>query len=74
MDLDLAVLLRSLGLERYETAFREKAITEEVLPSVSGGAPDGNFRLQARWLISTGRRAPRASRAHSEGGSGNDEL
>jgi hypothetical protein len=47
MDLDLAVLLRSLGLERYETAFREKAITEEVLPSVSGGAPNGNFRLQA---------------------------
>ena len=30
--MDLAVWLRSLGLEQYEAAFRENAITEKVLP------------------------------------------
>ena len=35
MDLDLAVWLRSLGLEKYEAAFRENAITEKLLPSLT---------------------------------------
>ena len=33
--MDLAVWLRSLGLEQYETAFRENAITEKLLPSLT---------------------------------------
>ena len=35
MDLDLAVWLRSLGLEQYEPAFRDNAITEKLLPSLT---------------------------------------
>jgi class 3 adenylate cyclase/predicted ATPase len=33
--MDLAVWLRSLGLEQYEAAFRENAITEKVLPRLT---------------------------------------
>jgi predicted ATPase len=33
--MDVAVWLRSLGLERYEAAFRENEITEKVLPSLT---------------------------------------
>ncbi len=33
--MDLAVWLRSLGLEQYETAFRENAITEKLLPTLT---------------------------------------
>jgi class 3 adenylate cyclase len=33
--MDLAVWLRSLGLEQYEAAFRENAITEKLLPSLT---------------------------------------
>jgi predicted ATPase/class 3 adenylate cyclase len=33
--MDLGVWLRSLGLERYEAAFRENAISEKVLPSLT---------------------------------------
>jgi class 3 adenylate cyclase len=33
--MDLAVWLRSLGLEQYEAAFRENAITEKLLPSLA---------------------------------------
>jgi SAM domain (Sterile alpha motif) len=33
--MDLAVWLRSLGLEQYETAFRENAITEKLLASLT---------------------------------------
>ena len=33
--MDLAVWLRSLGLEQYETTFRENAITEKVLPRLT---------------------------------------
>jgi class 3 adenylate cyclase len=33
--LDLAVWLRSLGLEQYEAAFRDNAITEKLLPSLT---------------------------------------
>ncbi len=32
---DLAVWLRSLGLEPYEAVFRENAITEKLLPSLT---------------------------------------
>ena len=33
--MDLAVWLRSLGLEQYEAAFRENAITEKLLPTLT---------------------------------------
>jgi class 3 adenylate cyclase/predicted ATPase len=33
--MDVAVWLRSLGLEQYEAAFRENAITEKLLPSLT---------------------------------------
>src|SRR5580700_377237 len=33
--MDLAVWLRSLGLEQYEAVFRENAITEKVLPRLT---------------------------------------
>ena len=33
--MDLAVWLRSLGLEQYEATFRENAITEKLLPSLT---------------------------------------
>jgi predicted ATPase/class 3 adenylate cyclase len=33
--MDLAVWLRSLGFEQYEAAFRENAITERLLPSLT---------------------------------------
>jgi hypothetical protein len=33
--LDLAVWLRSLGLEQYEAVFRENAITEKLLPTLT---------------------------------------
>ena len=33
--MELAVWLRSLGLEQYEAAFRENAITEKLLPSLT---------------------------------------
>jgi class 3 adenylate cyclase len=33
--MDLAVWLRNLGLEQYEAAFRENAITEKVLPRLT---------------------------------------
>src|SRR5262249_36616331 len=33
--MDLAVWLRSLGLEQYETAFRDNEITEKVLPRLT---------------------------------------
>jgi hypothetical protein len=33
--MDIGGWLRSLGLERYETAFRENEITEKVLPNLT---------------------------------------
>src|SRR6201982_3948428 len=33
--MDVVVWLRSLGLEEYEAVFREKKITERVLPSLT---------------------------------------
>src|SRR6516225_597528 len=33
--MDIVVWLRSLGLERYESAFRENEITEKVLPRLT---------------------------------------
>src|ERR1700758_4038715 len=33
--MDVASWLRSLGLERYEAAFRENSITEKVLPRLT---------------------------------------
>jgi hypothetical protein len=33
--MDVVVWLRSLGLEQYEAAFRENAITEQLLPTLT---------------------------------------
>ena len=33
--MELAVWLRSLGLEQYEATFRDNAITEKLLPSLT---------------------------------------
>src|SRR6476659_644803 len=33
--MDIVVWLRSLGLEKYEAAFRENEITEKVLPNLT---------------------------------------
>jgi hypothetical protein len=33
--MDLGAWLRSLGLERYEAAFRENEISEKVLPNLT---------------------------------------
>jgi SAM domain (Sterile alpha motif) len=33
--MDIAGWLRSLGLEQYEAAFRDNAITEKVLPNLT---------------------------------------
>ena len=33
--MDVAVWLRGLGLEQYEAAFRDNAITEKLLPSLT---------------------------------------
>jgi len=50
--MDVVVWLRSLGLERYETAFRENEIDERILPSLTqedlkeiGVAPVGHRRM-----------------------------
>src|ERR1035438_2387230 len=50
--MDVAVWLRSLGLERYEAAFRENEINERVLPSLTqedlkeiGVGPVGHRRM-----------------------------
>jgi hypothetical protein len=44
--LDIAGWLRSLGLEKYEAAFRENAINEKILPH--GGSPEGHGHRH-RW-------------------------
>jgi SAM domain (Sterile alpha motif) len=36
--MDIAGWLRSLGLERYEAAFRENEIDEKVLPSLTAAS------------------------------------
>ena len=44
--MDIAGWLRSLGLEKYEAAFRENAINEKILPH--GGSPEGHGHRH-RW-------------------------
>ena len=39
--MDVVVWLRSLGLGKYEAAFRENEINERVLPSLTAGGPEG---------------------------------
>jgi SAM domain (Sterile alpha motif) len=39
--MDLGAWLRSLGLERYERAFRENEIDETVLPEPDARGPEG---------------------------------
>jgi len=49
--MELAVWLRSLGLEQYEAAFRENAIDFSVLPDVTDHRSD---RLQFRCTRTAG--------------------
>ncbi len=37
--MDIVVWLRSLGLGKYEAAFRENEISEKVLPNLTAGDP-----------------------------------
>ena len=55
--MDIVVWLRSLGLGKYEAAFRENEIDETVLPDSDGGGPQGPRRLQC-WT------PPQAPRCH----------
>ena len=69
--MDVAVWLRSLGLERYEAAFRENEIDERVLPSLTqedlkeiGVGPVGHRRMLLEAIAAlradTGGNAPSA--------------
>ena len=48
--MDVVVWLRSLGLGKYEAAFRENEITEQVLPEPDGGGLEG-FRRRSSLVI-----------------------
>ncbi|HTF74623.1 MAG TPA: adenylate/guanylate cyclase domain-containing protein, partial [Bradyrhizobium sp.] len=72
--MEVAVWLRSLGLERYEAAFRENEISERVLPSLTqedlkeiGVGPVGHRRMLLEAIAAlradTGDNAPSANLA-----------
>ena len=42
--MDIVVWLRSLGLGKYEAAFRENEIDEAVLPNLTAGGPQRAWR------------------------------
>ena len=42
--MDIVVWLRSLGLGKYEAAFRENEIDETVLPGLTARGPEGAWR------------------------------
>ena len=42
--MDIVVWLRSLGLGKYEAAFRENEIDETVLPSLTARGPERAWR------------------------------
>ena len=46
--MDLGVWLRSLGLEQYEASFRENAIDDSVLPSLTAGGLERSWRRHRR--------------------------
>ena len=46
--MDIVVWLRSLGLGKYEAAFRENEIDETVLPDLTAEDPKGAWRNGAR--------------------------
>ena len=46
--MDVVVWLRSLGLGKYEAAFRENEIDETVLPSLTHETPEGAWRHRSR--------------------------
>jgi hypothetical protein len=46
--MDIVVWLRSLGLEKYEVAFRENEIDERVLPNLTQEDSEGNRRWPSR--------------------------
>ena len=45
--MDVVVWLRSLGLGKYEAAFRENEIDETVLPNLTARGPEGAWRRVA---------------------------
>ncbi len=45
---DIVVWLRSLGLGKYEAAFRENEIDETVLPSLTHENSEGDWRHSSR--------------------------
>jgi hypothetical protein len=72
--MDVAVWLRSVGLKQYEAAFRENAITEKLLPSLTAedlkdlGVFVGHRRalLNAIADLSSGAHTPQAPSAGIE--------
>src|ERR1700691_4927941 len=69
--MDIVVWLRSLGLERYEAAFRDNEIDERILPSLTqedlkeiGVGPVGHRRMLLEAIVTlrgdTGSNAPSA--------------
>ena len=46
--MDIVVWLRSLGLGKYEAAFRENEIDETVLPEPDARDPEGAWRHGSR--------------------------
>jgi SAM domain (Sterile alpha motif) len=48
--MDIVVWLRSLGLGRYEAAFRENEIDETVLPSLTAEEPFAHDRQRCNRL------------------------
>src|SRR6516162_1846373 len=71
--MDLAVWLRSLGLEQYEATFRENAITEKVLPCLTAedlkdlGVTIVGHRRVLLDAITELRSDPKAEPTHSAG-------
>ena len=51
--MDVVVWLRSLGLGRYEAAFRENEIDETVLPELDGRGPEGFRRAVSSGTVAS---------------------
>ena len=63
--MDIVVWLRSLGLGKYEAAFRENEIDETVLPSLTAREPEGAWRHVA-WAPGEAARCHRRSAQRRE--------
>ena len=60
-SMDIVVWLRSLGLGKYEAAFRENEIDETVLPSLTHEHLEGAWRHGARAPAEAARRHCRSA-------------